>query len=195
MASAKAALDRLCDPEFEVSAHYLITRDGTLCSLVDEQMRAWHAGAGSWQGCRDMNSASIGIELDNDGVSPFDAAQIDALEPLLDAVMARWGISPRNVIGHQDMAPGRKCDPGPHFPWKRLAQGGRAVWPEPAEVGDFRADLSSFGYAPDADDQPILEAFRARFRPGASGPLSDEDRAVAAGLARGFGVDAPSSEA
>ena len=124
MESAEAALARLCDPAAEVSSHWLIGADGALFSLVAEEMRAWHAGAGSWGDVVDVNSASIGIELDNDGVSPFPEAQMVALEELLGGVLARWGIPPEGVIGHSDSAPGRKIDPGPRFDWGRLALSG-----------------------------------------------------------------------
>ena len=112
MTSADAALARLCDPAAEVSAHYLIGRDGRVWQMVDEQQRAWHAGAGDWQGRGDVNSRSIGIELDNDGHSPFAAPLMDALETLLAGVLARWAIPPGGVIAHSDMAPARKVDPG-----------------------------------------------------------------------------------
>ena len=121
MESAEAALARLSDPVAEVSSHWLIGADGALYSLVDEAMRAWHAGAGSWGDVEDVNSASIGIELDNDGASPFPEAQMVALEELLCGVLERWAIPPEGVIGHSDCAPGRKIDPGPRFDWGRLA--------------------------------------------------------------------------
>jgi hypothetical protein len=121
VASAERAL---CDPAREVSCHWLIARDGTVKALVDEDRRAWHAGAGSWGGREDVNSRSIGIELDNDGASPFAAPLMDALEELLGGILARWDIPPLGVIGHSDMAPGRKRDPGPRFDWQRLARGG-----------------------------------------------------------------------
>ena len=183
MANAALALDRLCDPSAEVSAHYLIGVDGTLWRLVPEEMRAWHAGAGAWGGAGDVNSRSIGIELDNDGASPFPEGQMAALETLLDAVMARWAIHPAGVIAHSDMAPDRKGDPGPRFDWRRLALGGRAVWPEPGAPGDFLRDAARAGYPPDAGEDLVLAAFRLRFRPGAEGPLADADRALMAGLA------------
>ena len=122
MDSAGAALERLCDPVFELSAHYLIAGDGTLWQLVDERERAWHAGAGAWQGQSDINSRSIGIELDNLGVHPFAEAQMARLEALLSGIQSRWAIPPDGVIGHSHMAPGRKWDPGPHFDWARLAR-------------------------------------------------------------------------
>ena len=127
MQSAVAALERLCDPGPEVSAHYLIAADGTLYQLVDEAERAWHAGAGEWCGRGDVNSRSIGIEIDNDGCAPFTAAAMETLETLLGEVLARHGLGPEAVIGHEHMAPGRKVDPGPKFDWARLARAGLAV--------------------------------------------------------------------
>ena len=121
MNSADAAIERLCDPEFEVSAHYVIARDGHVTQLVTEDQRAWHAGAGQWHGQDDINSRSIGIELDNTGAHPFPEPQMQALENLLQSILTRWDIPPEGVIGHSDMAPGRKIDPGPHFDWARLA--------------------------------------------------------------------------
>lgn len=126
MDSAEAALARLCDPETEVSAHYLIGADGRVWQMVDEERRAWHAGAGEWQGRGDVNSRSIGIELDNRGTHPFAEPQIAVLERLLAGIMARWDIGPDGVIGHSDSAPGRKSDPGPRFDWARLERQGLA---------------------------------------------------------------------
>lgn len=188
MESCEAALERLCDPGCEVSAHYLIGEDGHVWRLVDEDRRAWHAGAGTWQGRGDVNSRSIGIELQNDGGSPFPEPQMAALEGLLSEVMERHGIPPAGVIAHSDMAPGRKSDPGPRFDWRRLALSGLSVWPDPARPGDFARDLVSFGY-PDAEPETLLAAFRSRFRPWAKGAVSEADRALAAGLARRFAVD------
>ncbi|MGI1662694.1 N-acetylmuramoyl-L-alanine amidase [Palleronia sp. KMU-117] len=183
MQDAGAALQRLCDPASEVSAHYLVGADGTLWRLVPDEMRAWHAGAGAWGGAGDVNSRSIGVELDNDGASPFPEAQMAALERLLDRLMARWAISPSGVIAHSDMAPDRKADPGPRFDWRRLARGGRAVWPAAAAPGDFLSDAAAAGYPVEAGPDLVLAAFRLRFRPGAAGPLAPEDRALMAGLA------------
>jgi N-acetylmuramoyl-L-alanine amidase len=188
MASAAAALDRLCDPVAQVSAHYLLDEAGRVFGLVPENLRAWHAGAGSWGGAGDVNSRSIGIELQNDGRSPFPERQMAALERLLGGVMARWGIAPEGVIAHSDMAPDRKADPGPRFDWRRLALGGLSVWPEPEPPGDFAADARAFGY-PDVAEDLLLAAVRLRFRPWALGPLDDTDRALAAGLAARWPVD------
>jgi N-acetylmuramoyl-L-alanine amidase len=187
MASCAEALARLCDPVAEVSAHYLIDVDGTILSLVDEAARAWHAGAGEWAGEGDVNSRSIGIELANPGDRPFAEAQMAALEALLAGVLKRHGLTPQAVIGHSDMAPDRKGDPGRRFDWRRLALMGLSVWPDPANPGDFAADLCAFGY-PQAASDAALAAFRLRFRPWANGPLDDTDRAMAAGLGR-FAVD------
>ena len=183
MTSAAVALARLCDPGPEVSAHYLIDRDGTVFALVDETMRAWHAGAGEWGGEGDVNSRSIGIELQNTGSEPFAEPQMAALEALLSDLLGRHALPPQAVIGHSDMAPDRKGDPGGRFDWQRLALQGLAVWPVPADPGDLQADLRAFGY-PDAPTDTLLTAFRLRFRPWAKGPLNDTDRALAAGLRR-----------
>lgn len=191
MASCAAARARLCDAGAEVSAHWLIDRDGRAEQLVSEHDRAWHAGEGGWAGRGDVNSRSIGIELANAGDEPFAEAQMAALEGLLSAIMARWRIPPRGVIGHSDMAPGRKHDPGPRFDWRRLARGGLSVWPLPGRApGDFAADLRRFGY-PGAGPDALLRAFRLRFRPWAldlPGPDAS-DRALAADLAARFAVD------
>ncbi|HEY0275164.1 MAG TPA: N-acetylmuramoyl-L-alanine amidase, partial [Paenirhodobacter sp.] len=124
MTSCAAARDRLCDPAAEVSAHWLIAEDGRAEALVAEESRAWHAGAGSWQGRGDVNSRSIGIEIANPGNRPFPEPQMAALEALLRAILHRWGIPPEAVIAHSDMAPERKIDPGPRFDWCRLARQG-----------------------------------------------------------------------
>ncbi|MEM1237122.1 MAG: N-acetylmuramoyl-L-alanine amidase [Pseudomonadota bacterium] len=128
MTPAEVAIGRLCDPEHEVSAHYVIGECGTLWKLVDEEMRAWHAGAGSWKGQEDINSRSIGIEMVNDGQSPYAEPLMATLEALLPEIMKRWDIPREGVIGHSDMAPGRKIDPGPHFDWARLEAKGLAAF-------------------------------------------------------------------
>lgn len=202
MPDCDAAAARLCDPAAEVSAHYLVAGDGTVIGLVDEDRRAWHAGAGAWGGCTDVNSASIGIELDNDGRSPFTEPQMAALEDLLDAVMTRWAIPPQGVIGHADMAYGRKSDPGPLFDWPRLARAGLSVWPEsgtdpggprdfgtPGTIAAFAGALGRFGYPVDHPASPLLlHAFRMRFRPDAQG-FDARDLALARDLAARFPVD------
>ncbi len=196
MESCDAAERALCDPGREVSAHYLISEAGAVRALVDEEMRAWHAGAGTWAGAGDVNSRSIGIELANTGFAPFAAAQMDALERLLPGILGRWSIPPEGVIGHSDMAPGRKSDPGPRFDWLRLARQGLSVWPDVAcakgapapEKRNFRDVASRFGY-PDMDDDLLLQTVRLRFRPLVGGPLDATDMAIMTDLAARFGVD------
>ena len=189
MASCAEARERLCDPAAEVSAHWLLSETGAAEALVPEEARAWHAGAGEWGGRTDVNSRSIGIELANRGDHPFPEPQMQALEELLAGILARWSIPPQGVIGHSDMAPDRKGDPGPRFDGRRLALAGLSVWPVPRAPGDFRADLRRFGY-PDLPEAVLLHAFRLRFRPWARGPQDATDAALAADLAARFGVDA-----
>ncbi|MCW1934050.1 N-acetylmuramoyl-L-alanine amidase [Pararhodobacter zhoushanensis] len=184
MRSAQAALDRLCDPSAEVSAHYLIGRNGQLWQLVDEPLRAWHAGAGAWQGREDVNSRSIGIELDNDGQTPFSAPLMARLEALLPGILARWSIPPSGVIAHSDMAPARKIDPGPRFDWQRLARQRLALWPDTAGDPDvaLKTSLDAIGY-PDVAPDLRLAAFRLRFRANHQGPEDTTDRSRASAVA------------
>ncbi len=194
MADCAAARERLCDPVAEVSCHWLIAEDGRAEALVPEEMRAWHAGAGAWRGQGDVNSRSIGIELANPGDRPFPEPQMVALEDLLRGIMARWHIPAEGVIGHSDMAPGRKIDPGPRFDWRRLALQGLSVWPEAggrriaADPDRFLALARSIGY-PEVPYEALLPAFRLRFRPGEQGPLDAGDMGIAADLAARFGDD------
>ena len=186
MSDAASARDRLCDPAAEVSAHWLIHDDGTPEALVPEDRRAWHAGAGAWRGQDDVNSRSIGIEIANPGDRPFAAAQMDTLDLLLARIMARWSIGPAGVIGHSDMAPGRKIDPGPRFDWARLARQGLAIQPETLGADrPLAASLTAIGY-PDSDPETRLAAFRLRFRPGATGPEDETDRRLADAAATAF---------
>jgi len=195
MDGAEAALERLCSPAFEVSAHYLIGQDGTLWQMVQETDRAWHAGQGRWGAFRDVNSASIGIELCNLGNHPYPKAQMDALSVLLLDLQARWGIAPARVIGHSDMAPNRKQDPGPLFPWGDLQAKGLAV---AAPLGDTAAVMlpfgeaaQRFGYPIELGETAVLTAFRARFRPHAKGPLDETDKTLMSALAASYPVDQP----
>ena len=187
MASCAEARARLCDPAAEVSAHWLVDLDGTAEALVPEDLRAWHAGAGEWAGVTDVNSASIGIELANPGNAPFPMAQMVGLEALLGGIMARWQVPPHRVIGHSDMAPMRKRDPGPRFDWRGLARAGLSVWPGAGEAdpAGFSGDARRFGY-PDVTPDVLLAAFRLRFRPWARGPLDATDAGMAADLAARF---------
>ncbi len=175
MASADEAIARLCDPEAEVSAHYLIDEDGTVVRLVDEANRAWHAGRSYWCGTTDINSASIGIELVNPGhefgYRPFTDAQMEALIPLLADIVRRHAITPANVIGHSDIAPARKTDPGELFDWDLLARYHLALArPRPRmrliydNDGAFYLALERLGY--DISDRAAaIRAFERRWRP------------------------------
>jgi N-acetylmuramoyl-L-alanine amidase len=189
MQTGPAALERMCDPEAKVSAHYMIEEDGGVFALVPEERRAWHAGVSFWKGERDINAVSIGIELVNPGhewgYRPFPADQVEALIGLLDAIRGRWEISDGRILGHSDVAPERKTDPGELFPWKRLAQDGHGLWLEPQaspgaplDIGDegtgvfaLQAGLTRLGYdsAPsgqyDEQTKTIVRAFQRHWRP------------------------------
>ena len=187
MLTAKDALDRMCDPQAEVSAHYLIDEDGQIYQLVDEAKRAWHAGVSFWQGETDINSISIGIELANTGHSngplkAFPKEQIDSLMTLSKSILKRHPISIENVIGHSDIAPGRKIDPGPLFPWQELSENGLGIWPHNDEIQtpiakdeqSIREALENLGY--DVSDlKQSLSAFQLHFRPiDHNGEMDDE---------------------
>lgn len=182
MADTAEARARLCDPLAQVSAHWLVHEDGRAEALVPEDRRAWHAGAGSWQGREDVNSRSIGIEIANPGDRPFPLRQMDGVVALLRGIMARWGIGPAGVIAHSDMAPGRKIDPGSRFDWQRLAREGLAL--PGGEGPDLPLDtsLSRIGYPP-VDTATRLAAFRLRFRPWGQGAEDAADRRCAAFVA------------
>jgi N-acetylmuramoyl-L-alanine amidase len=192
MTSAAAALERLCDPAAEVSAHYLVEEDGTVWQLVDENRRAWHAGRAFWAGETDINGRSIGIELANPGhehgYRPFPEPQIAALETLSRAILARHAIPPRRVLGHSDVAPRRKEDPGEFFPWERLARAGVGLWPDftaPATLAEpsitiARQALARIGYETNADgtlDPAIITAFQRRYRPARCDGVLDRETA------------------
>ena len=194
MESCDAACRILCNPDNEDSAHYLIRKNGQIIQMVEEGKRAWHAGAGMWQGRGDVNSRSIGIEMSNTGSTPFSAALFDSLETLLSGIMARWDIPASAVIAHSDFAPGRKIDPGGRFDWQRLARRGLAIWPE--NVKDADADMARFtravialGYPDDVEPETLLASFRLRFNPTARGAVSARDVAMAEALAGEFGID------
>lgn len=189
MADGTSARDRLCDPEAEVSAHWLVHEDGRVDALVPEDRRAWHAGAGSWQGRDDVNSRSIGIEIVNPGDRPYPMAQMDAVAALVRQIALRHGLGPAAIIGHSDMAPDRKIDPGPRFDWARLASEGLAIWPGRGADLPLADSLDRIGFPP-GDPETRLHAFRLRFRPWARGPEADADRRAAASLAD-LGAAAP----
>lgn len=200
MASAAAALDRLCAPEAAVSAHYLIAEDGAVWRLVAEERRAWHAGVSFWRGRRDINGASIGIELVNPGhdfgYHAFPEAQMAALEALCQGILARHPIPARHVIGHSDVAPQRKEDPGELFDWARLARAGIGLWPAapapypPQTMADLQRLLAAIGYETprsgrlDAETQRVVVAFQRHFRPSLCDGAGDaETRGLIAAVA------------
>ena len=184
MKTAEEALARLCDPAAKVSAHYTIDRDGTVYAHVPEAERAWHAGLSYWAGERNVNARSIGIEIVNPGHEfgyiPFAEAQIAALIELAHEILQRHPITPKRVIGHSDIAPARKADPGELFPWQRLAEEGVGVWSKPAKAtGDFAANLARFGYGlpPDAEvtEKDVIIAFQRHFRPARIDGIADDE--------------------
>lgn len=180
-----------------VSSHYLVGDDGAIYQLVADAHRAWHAGGGRWGTITDLNSASIGIEIDNDGREPFTEPQVQAVLRLLDDLTARLNIPRTQVIGHSDLAPTRKIDPGPLFPWKRLAEAGFGIWPAddapPAPEGfDAMRALRLLGYDT-TDPEAVVRAFRLRFRGDAQTVLDEEDLRIlhALTLPGGAGLLAP----
>ncbi|RLJ59154.1 N-acetylmuramoyl-L-alanine amidase [Litoreibacter meonggei] len=194
MECCDAACRTLCNPDNEVSAHYLIRKDGHVIQMVEESKRAWHAGTGTWQGQGDVNSRSIGIEMSNTGFVPFAAPLVDTLEILLSGIMARWDIPAAGVIAHSDFAPGRKIDPGRRFDWQRLVRQRLAIWPK--NMKDAEADLArfvraaiAFGYPDSTEPETLLASFRLRFNPTAQGPVTARDVSMAEALADDFGID------
>ena len=181
--NAAAALRALSSPQAEVSAHYLIVRDGTIIQLVDERARAWHAGDSRWGSSIDLNSASIGIELDNNGRVPYPQPQIDLLLNLLSDLSRRYRIPVANTLGHSDVAPRRKVDPGPLFPWRVLAANGFGLWcdppyPDPPPGFDPMLGLRAIGYDV-GDPAAAVRAFRMHYTPDeAANELAERDRAL-----------------
>lgn len=191
MPSCERAIDWLSRPESKVSSHYVIDVDGAITQLVSEDMRAWHAGVSKWRGETDINSASVGIEIHNPGhgedYCDFPDRQMQAVADLSNEIITRWGIAPEGVLGHSDVAPGRKIDPGERFDWKGLADIGIGRWiePEPAgpligshsrqpgpdEITHAQRLLAGYGYAIaidgrlDARARDVISAFQLHFRP------------------------------
>jgi N-acetylmuramoyl-L-alanine amidase len=169
MKTAKAALERLCDPAAKVSSHYTIDEDGTVYAHVPEARRAWHAGVASWAGETGINARSIGIELVNPGhdygYRDFAHAQIEALITLCHGILLRHPIPSARVLGHSDVAPARKQDPGERFPWDRLARAGIGLWPLSRDANLGPEALGRFGYDLGAGEEKVVTAFQRHFRP------------------------------
>lgn len=203
MQSGEAAIERLCDPEARVSAHYVVEEDGRIFRLAPEARRCWHAGKSWWKGETDVNAVSIGVEIVNPGhefgYRPFPDAQIEAVIALVGDIRSRWDVPDARIIGHSDVAPTRKTDPGELFPWKTLAEAGHGLWFEPAleriaalgpplGPGDeglgvhvLQAGLHRLGYEPapsgvyDEDTRITVEAFQRHWRPAQVDGIADGD--------------------
>ena len=210
METAAAAVARLTDPAAHVSSHYTVDEDGTIYAHVPEAKRAWHAGVSYWAGARDINARSIGIEIVNPGhefgYRSFPDAQIEAVIALSLDILSRHAVPPERVIGHSDVAPARKMDPGELFPWRKLALFGVGLWPEKRQDKPdnsrnrpencqgrldipFTDGLRAFGYglAPDMDvaDATVIEAFQRHWRPARIDGVADaECEAILAALLR-----------
>ncbi len=180
MVSGEAALERLCNPESKVSAHYLVEEDGRVFALVEEDRRAWHAGVGEWRGQVNINDVSIGIEIVNPGhehgYRPFPQPQTEAVRGLAQDIMRRHDIPAEGVVAHSDIAPARKKDPGEWFPWERLAGHGIGVWPGPAsgetplwQTEEAAAQLHAYGYMRAQTEEMfacVISAFQRHYDPG-----------------------------
>ncbi len=198
METGEGALARLCDPAAHVSAHYLVFEDGHIVSMVDEDRRAWHAGVSSWAGDTDINSRSIGIEIVNAGhdlgYPDFPSVQIEAVTALAVDIVGRHGIAAARVLGHSDVAPGRKADPGEKFPWETLADAGVGHWIAPVDpiegpvlslgdrgdqVSELQFQLADYGYGIAVDGwfgdvtADVVTAFQRHFRPALVDGMAD----------------------
>lgn len=195
-ATGEMALRKLCEPELfnpprKVSAHYFINAEGEIYSLVPEEKNAWHAGIAYWENTEKINSTSIGIELENSGETPFSDKQMDALIALSKDILSRHNIPSYNVIGHSDVAPERKEDPGIFFDWKKLADHGIGLWPESNEelkqkvwdgnilslqekLNDYGYNISESGEMDEGTEKAIL-AWQRHFRPQGCNGLWDNE--------------------
>jgi len=194
MTAAEAALHRLCDPDVQASAHYLVREDGHIWQMVPEHRRAWHAGAAFWRGGRDINSRSIGVEIANPGHAwgyrLFPPAQAAAVLTLCQGILARHDIPARNVVAHSDIAPNRKEDPGELFPWPDFAAAGVGLWPSPCapmpvpDLVRVQAALACYGYevepsgSCDLATRNAVLAFQRHFRPACLDGMFDGDCAA-----------------
>ena len=192
--SFEEAKKTLCDKGSEVSAHYLISEEGLILNLVEELKRAWHAGVSKWGNISDINSYSIGIELSNDGFSPFGEKIMTSLELLLKDILNKWNIPIHRVLAHSDISPGRKIDPGVKFDWNRLARNKLAIRPMITNVKtpskqEFVKSLAMFGYNSEVPFETLLNAFRIRFNPLGIGSLTAKDVGLAKNLSLNYPID------
>jgi N-acetylmuramoyl-L-alanine amidase len=199
MSSAERACDWLCNPDSKVSCHYLVDEQGHITQMVDESLRAWHAGEGTWRGADDVNSMSIGVEIQNtghtDAYEDFPRAQMDAVIALLRDIVQRHAIRPERVLAHSDIAPLRKADPGEKFDWRLLHREGIGHWVEPVvvsggqslQLGDtgdkvmaLQGMFSLYGYGIetngvyDRHTQLVVTAFQRHFRPARVDGVADQ---------------------
>lgn len=178
MASTDAVLEKFADPASKVSSHYLIDEKGNIYAMVDEDKRAWHAGVSSWMGKDDVNSRSIGIEISNRNGEPYTKEQLFSLTMLIKDIQGRHDVPPENILGHSDVAPARKMDPGEHFPWQKLSRHDIGRWPKPTIKDKFNAAAVAknpeqlkalFNEAGYGVAQPTLQelvtAFQRRYEP------------------------------
>ncbi|GLR66453.1 N-acetyl-anhydromuranmyl-L-alanine amidase [Acidocella aquatica] len=196
MQTAEAAIARLRDPVAKVSAHYVVDEDGAVYALVAEEKRAWHAGVSFWRGVSMLNDASIGIEIVNPGHAfgyvAFPARQMAAVTALCLEVLGRWpAIVARNVVGHSDIAPDRKWDPGELFDWRGLAAAGVGLWSDGfAPPGDLLDDLAAIGYDTRFAARDVIIAFQRHFLPEHLSGEADMMTAARAAAVRAL-IDAP----
>lgn len=197
MRTGDEAIARLCDPAAKVSSHYVVEEDGRVFKLVDESRRAWHAGVASWRGQRDINARSVGIEIVNPGhefgYRDFPSAQMAAVAALARGIVARHKIPARNVVGHADVAPARKDDPGERFDWGYLAAHGIGLWPTEGkgalapDIATAQRLLAQYGYDVPANEEmttKTIVAFQRHFRPArVDGVLDAETMARLAAVA------------
>ena len=187
MIDGQTALARMRAPESEVSAHYMVEEDGAVHLLVPEDARAWHAGRSQWRGDEDLNSRSIGIEIVNGGhdygLPPFAEPQIDAVIELCSGIVKRWAIPQTRIVGHSDIAPDRKEDPGERFPWRRLSEQGIGLWPSELAINapdksEAIKALARIGYTPTSEPvelEALVRAFQRRWRPDEVSGTFDEE--------------------
>ena len=196
--STEKSLERLCDPVHEVSCHYLIDPSGVCYQLVDNNKRAWHAGKSYWRGYHDLNSRSLGIELVNSGNEDYPEAQMKSLIRLLQHLIESLALNPKNILGHSDIAPARKLDPGKWFNWQKLSVNGVGFFPEVSEPiacdkQVFLAEAKRAGFNPNANVEHVLKTFRNRCRPKFTGELDGYDCALMQKFADAFDIDESSN--
>ena len=192
--STEKSLERLCDPVHEVSCHYLIDPSGFCYQLVDNNKRAWHAGKSYWRGYHDLNSRSLGIELVNSGNEDYPEAQMKSLIKLVQHLIESLALNPKNILGHSDIAPTRKLDPGKWFNWQKLSVNGVGFFPEVSEPiacdkQVFLAEAKRAGFNPNANAEHVLKTFRNRCRPKFTGELDGYDCALMQKFADAFDID------